>query len=149
MGFYNTMRNRILRLSVLQQGKGLIKVNGQPLSLVQPEILRFKVCNLPFNFANTEPPTHTGTRTSCTYQNHRSNNQFFRSTSPFSLWAWISSPTWMLEFEVSPPPPQNPLKAFFYNHLTSIIVTGGGHTSQVYAIRQALSKSIVSNFRLL
>ena len=24
-------------------GKGLIKVNGQPLSLVQPEILRFKV----------------------------------------------------------------------------------------------------------
>lgn len=34
----------ILRLfSILQQGKGLIKVNGQPLSLVQPEILRFKV----------------------------------------------------------------------------------------------------------
>lgn len=29
--------------SILQQGKGLIKVNGQPLSLVQPEILRFKV----------------------------------------------------------------------------------------------------------
>lgn len=27
----------------LQQGKGLVKVNGQPLSLVQPEILRFKV----------------------------------------------------------------------------------------------------------
>ena len=27
----------------LQQGKGLIKVNGQPISLVQPEILRFKV----------------------------------------------------------------------------------------------------------
>jgi hypothetical protein len=26
-----------------QQGKGLIKVNGQPLGLVQPEILRFKV----------------------------------------------------------------------------------------------------------
>lgn len=27
----------------IQQGKGLIKVNGQPISLVQPEILRFKV----------------------------------------------------------------------------------------------------------
>jgi ribosomal protein S9 len=26
-----------------QTGKGLIKVNGKPLSLVQPEILRFKV----------------------------------------------------------------------------------------------------------
>jgi ribosomal protein S9 len=35
--------NSTLRLFDLQQGKGLIKVNGQPLSLVQPEILRFKV----------------------------------------------------------------------------------------------------------
>lgn len=26
-----------------KSGKGLIKVNGKPLSLVQPEILRFKV----------------------------------------------------------------------------------------------------------
>lgn len=26
-----------------QSGSGLIKVNGQPLSLVQPQILRFKV----------------------------------------------------------------------------------------------------------
>jgi ribosomal protein S9 len=26
-----------------QAGKGLVKVNGKPLSLVQPEILRFKV----------------------------------------------------------------------------------------------------------
>lgn len=41
---YHTNENSILRLfSHLQQGKGLIKVNGQPLSLVQPEILRFKV----------------------------------------------------------------------------------------------------------
>lgn len=27
----------------LKEGKGLVKVNGKPLSLVQPEILRFKV----------------------------------------------------------------------------------------------------------
>lgn len=33
----------MLRLFDLQQGKGLVKVNGQPLNLVQPEILRFKV----------------------------------------------------------------------------------------------------------
>lgn len=26
-----------------KKGKGLVKVNGQPLSLVQPEVLRFKV----------------------------------------------------------------------------------------------------------
>ena len=26
-----------------KQGKGLVKVNGKPLSLVQPQILRFKV----------------------------------------------------------------------------------------------------------
>ena len=31
-------------LTDLQAGKGLVKVNGHPLALVQPEILRFKVC---------------------------------------------------------------------------------------------------------
>ena len=43
MGDYCFEGNGSLRLSTLQQGKGLVKVNGQPLSLVQPEILRFKV----------------------------------------------------------------------------------------------------------
>lgn len=38
-----TWKYGMLRLFDLQQGKGLVKVNGQPLSLVQPEILRFKV----------------------------------------------------------------------------------------------------------
>jgi len=33
----------ITDLRQLQEGKGLVKVNGKPLSLVQPEILRFKV----------------------------------------------------------------------------------------------------------
>lgn len=40
-GIYIT--NNMLRLFASQQGKGLVKVNGQPLNLVQPEILRFKV----------------------------------------------------------------------------------------------------------
>lgn len=31
--------------SELQAGRGLVKVNGRPLSLVQPEIIRFKVRN--------------------------------------------------------------------------------------------------------
>ena len=30
-------------LIYLKAGKGLVKVNGSPLALVQPEILRFKV----------------------------------------------------------------------------------------------------------
>lgn len=30
-----------------QAGKGLIKVNGRPLQLVQPEVLRFKVRTIP------------------------------------------------------------------------------------------------------
>lgn len=32
-----------------QAGKGLIKVNGKPLALVEPEILRFKVRRCPRN----------------------------------------------------------------------------------------------------
>lgn len=43
MGLHHWKRRNILRLLDLQQGKGLVKVNGQPLSLVQPEILRYKV----------------------------------------------------------------------------------------------------------
>lgn len=42
-----------MKLTIEQQGKGLIKVNGQPLSLVQPEILRFKVC-----FRTTRDASH-------------------------------------------------------------------------------------------
>lgn len=53
-----------------QAGKGLVKVNGKPLSLLQPEILRFKVrCPLPYPLCPTYPPlntplTFTGIRTS-------------------------------------------------------------------------------------
>merc|ERR1711939_427252 len=55
-------------------GKGLIKVNGQPLSLVKPQVLRFKVY---------EP----------------------------------------------------------------VLLRGGGHTSQVYAIRQAIAKGIIAYYQ--
>ncbi|CAD0046831.1 unnamed protein product, partial [Aureobasidium pullulans] len=66
-----------------KQGQGLIKVNGQPISLVQPEILRFKVY---------EPVLILGL------------DKFVR-------------------------------------------VSGGGHTSQVYAIRQAIAKSIIAYYQ--
>merc|ERR1712072_1465517 len=70
-------------------GKGLVKVNGKPLNLVQPEILRFKVY---------EPPLIVGLEK-------------------------------------------------FANVDIRVRVTGGGHTSQVYAIRQAISKSIVAYYQ--
>ncbi|KAJ9483201.1 hypothetical protein VN97_g10213 [Penicillium thymicola] len=72
-----------------KQGKGLVKVNGQPLSLVQPEILRFKVY---------EPLLIVGV----------------------DKFAGVD---------------------------IRVRVTGGGHTSQVYAIRQAIAKSIVAYYQ--
>ncbi|KAL8785284.1 MAG: hypothetical protein Q9195_008703 [Heterodermia aff. obscurata] len=70
-------------------GKGLVKVNGKPLSLVQPQILRFKVY---------EPLLIVGLDK-------------------------------------------------FANVDIRVRVSGGGHTSQVYAIRQAISKSIVAYYQ--
>lgn len=70
----------------VKAGKGLIKVNGSPITLVQPEILRFKVY---------EPLLLVGLDK-------------------------------------------------FANIDIRVRVTGGGHTSQVYAIRQAIAKGIVA-----
>ncbi|CCX13673.1 40S ribosomal protein S16 [Pyronema domesticum] len=70
-------------------GKGLLKVNGQPIHLVKPEILRFKA--------------------------------------------------------------YEPLLIVGLEHFAGVDirvrVTGGGHTSQIYAIRQAIAKSIVAYFQ--
>jgi len=72
-----------------KRGKGLIKVNGRPLELVQPEGLQFKL---------QEPILLLG-------------------------------------------------KDRFADIDIRIRVKGGGHTSQVYAIRQALSKSLVAYYQ--
>merc|ERR1712222_22131 len=72
-----------------KRGKGLIKVNGRPLELVQPEALSFKL---------QEPILLLG-------------------------------------------------KDRFADIDIRIRVKGGGHTSQVYAIRQALSKSLVAYYQ--
>merc|ERR1712233_180869 len=72
-----------------KQGKGLIKVNGQPLGLVEPQVLRFKV-----------------------YE-----------------------PVLILGLDK------------FADVDIRVRVTGGGHTSQVYAIRQAIAKSIVAYYQ--
>ncbi|CAJ0643850.1 962_t:CDS:2 [Entrophospora sp. SA101] len=70
-------------------GKGLIKINGSPLHLVEPEILRFKVY---------EPILILG------------QDKFAK-----------------VDIRVR--------------------VKGGGHTSQIYAIRQAIAKSIVAYYQ--
>ncbi|KAK9377975.1 40S ribosomal protein uS9 [Lipomyces chichibuensis] len=67
-------------------GKGILKVNGSPISLVEPEILRFKVY---------EPILIVGLDK-------------------------------------------------FANIDIRVRVTGGGHVSQIYAIRQAIAKAIVA-----
>jgi small subunit ribosomal protein S16e len=72
-----------------QAGKGLIKVNGRPLQLVQPEILRFKVY---------EPLLVVGLDK-------------------------------------------------FANLDIRVRVSGGGHTSQIYAIRQAIAKSLIAYYQ--
>ncbi|CAG60225.1 uncharacterized protein GVI51_I00605 [Nakaseomyces glabratus] len=70
----------------VKAGKGLIKVNGSPITLVEPEILRFKVY---------EPLLLVGLDK-------------------------------------------------FANIDIRVRVTGGGHVSQVYAIRQAIAKGLVA-----
>lgn len=70
----------------VKAGKGLIKVNGSPITLVEPEVLRFKVY---------EPLTLVGLDK-------------------------------------------------FQNIDVKVRVSGGGHVSQVYAIRQAIAKGLVA-----
>jgi small subunit ribosomal protein S16e len=78
----------------------LIKVNGSPLSLVQPEILRFKV----------------------SFPTYIANNQVYEPLLIIGL-------------------------DKFANVDIRVRVTGGGHTSQVYAIRQAIAKGIVAYYQ--
>jgi small subunit ribosomal protein S16e len=72
-----------------KRGKGLIKINGSPLHLVQPDILKVKIY---------EPLLLLG-------------------SEKFS----------QLDIRVR--------------------VSGGGHTSQIYAIRQAIAKAIVAFYQ--
>ncbi|KAJ1915047.1 40S ribosomal protein S16 [Mycoemilia scoparia] len=69
-----------------KRGKGLIRINGQPLELLEPEILRFKIYEAILVVGEDK----------------------------------------------------------FANVDIRVRVNGGGHTSQVYAIRQAIAKAIVA-----
>ncbi|MCJ1267319.1 40S ribosomal protein S16 [Lobaria immixta] len=85
----NRVLNPATAVAHCKRGKGLVKVNGKPLSLAQPEILRFKVY---------EPLLILG----------------------LDKFAGVD---------------------------IRVRVRGGGHTSQIYAIRQAIAKSIVAYYQ--
>lgn len=76
-------------VAYVKQGKGLLKLNGSPITLVQPEILRFKVY---------EPLLIVG----------------------LDKFAGLD---------------------------IRVRVTGGGHVSQLYAIRQAIAKGLIAYYQ--
>ena len=76
-------------MSFCKKGRGLIKINGCPIELVEPEILRYKVY---------EPILLLG-------------------------------------------------RARFAGVDMRVRVKGGGYTSQIYAIRQAIAKSVVAYYQ--
>ncbi len=83
------MQKSATAVAYCKRGKGLIKVNGRPLDMVEPKALQYKL---------QEPVLLLG-------------------------------------------------KDRFSDVDIRIRVKGGGHTSQVYAIRQALSKSLVAYYQ--
>lgn len=99
-------------VALCKQGKGLVKVNGRPLSLVEPAVLRFKVY---------EPILILGP------------DKFGRLKLHWMIFI-------ILAF-------RKIQELTFILHAANVDirvrVTGGGHVSQIYAIRQAISKSIV------
>jgi len=82
-------------------------VNGKPLSLVQPETLRFKVY---------EPLLILGLDKFCTSTNVESRGG-------------IDADLHLANVDIR------------------VRVSGGGHTSQIYAIRQAIAKSIIAYYQ--
>ncbi|KAK9355962.1 ribosomal protein S9 [Lipomyces doorenjongii] len=87
-------------------GKGILKVNGSPIALVEPEILRFKVINIPLGMKSH------GVNGLCDLK--------------------VYEPILIVGLDK------------FANIDIRVRVTGGGHVSQIYAIRQAIAKAIVA-----
>ena len=83
-------KKKATAIAICREGHGTIRVNGCPLALVEPEILRHKVFE-PIRLIGADKFEHVDIR---------------------------------------------------------IRVRGGGHVSQIYAIRQAISKSIVAYYQV-
>ena len=117
-----------------RQGKGLIRVNGKPLSLVQPQVLRFKVYE-PLLILGLDkfgmsygPWREDDGHVRANIQRGGSNSTEFVSRTYCGSREKVHS---LLTL------------AFAADVDIRVRVRGGGHTSQVYAIRQAIAKSIV------
>ncbi len=93
-------------MAFVKKGRGLIKVNGVPISLLQPEILRLKTY---------EPVLLLG---------HDKFTKVFHFFIPAKL-----------------------LLMSFRQVDIRVRVKGGGTTSQIYAIRQAIAKGIVAYYQ--
>merc|ERR1712129_196269 len=89
MGQVFGRKKTAVAVAACKRGRGLIKINGKPIELVEPEILRYKVF---------EPILLLG-------------------------------------------------RQRFANVDMRIRVKGGGHVSQIYAIRQAIAKSLVAYYQ--
>ncbi|KAK1254155.1 hypothetical protein MKX08_008150 [Trichoderma sp. CBMAI-0020] len=102
-------------------GRGLVKVNGRPLSLVQPEILRFK----PLQFALGQIRMPEGF--------NFVREKKLEMATDFVL--KVYEPLLVVGLDK------------FANVDIRVRVTGGGHTSQIYAIRQAIAKSLIAYYQ--
>lgn len=96
-------------VALCKEGKGVLRVNGQPIGLTEPRILAFKVYE-PVRLALTVGMISTG--------------KLMLSFSGIQV--LVLKP------------------AAFANVDIRVRVSGGGHASQVYAIRQAIGKAIVA-----
>jgi small subunit ribosomal protein S16e len=95
-------------VAFVKKGSGMIKVNGSPIALLQPEILKLKTY---------EPLLLLG------------NDKFAN--------VWHGSSTFLL-----------PSNVFLFRQIDiRVRVKGGGTTSQIYAIRQAIAKGIVAYYQ--
>ncbi|RMY18177.1 hypothetical protein D0866_13251 [Hortaea werneckii] len=123
-----------------KQGKGLIKVNGQPLGLVEPQIMRFKVYE-PVLILGLDKFVMEG------------ESEEINGTSGLGRVCWPPN-TWrtgkeglgrLWAFETRS---EHMLIGIFAADVDiRVRVRGGGHTSQIYAIRQAIAKSIVAYYQ--
>ncbi|KAF3491090.1 40S ribosomal protein S16 [Arthroderma uncinatum] len=107
-----------------KQGKGLIKVNGQPLALVKPELLKFKVRKYP----RLEPTVERKWK-------ETDGEETRERRVESQMIDVVYEPILIVGLDK------------FAGVDIRVRVTGGGHTSQIYAIRQAIAKSIVAYYQ--
>ncbi|KAK1769058.1 40S ribosomal protein S16 [Phialemonium atrogriseum] len=128
-------------VAIAKAGKGLIKVNGRPLQLVEPAVLRFKVYE-PLLVVGLDKFSAIGTHSHSIFHITTGSRGELRGTE---------------ENDEDPDAPgpgklHRTAGRLANNRFSRQIdirvrVTGGGHTSQVYAVRQAISKALIAYYQ--